>query len=400
MKYQKRIICFIIILSLLLGITINAFAQAELPPNNTQNNQQQALPQTNPFDIEAKAAFVIETNSRQVLYKKNENEKMAPASITKIMTLLLVMEALDSKKIKLDDTVTVSEHASKMGGSQIWLKQGEKMSVNDLLKAAAIASANDASVALAELVGGTEQGFVNMMNIKAKELDMKDTTFKNASGLDADGHLTTAHDIGIMSMELLKHKKITDYTSVWMDSLRGGQTSLVNTNNLVRFYDGCTGLKTGTTDKAGSCLSASAKKGDMEVVSVTMGSANTASRQKTARSLLDYSFSSYELAGNKMDNNILAPIKVVGGQGYYADVYTDLDEKILVQKGKAKDIKKTVEISNEVKAPVEKNQTVGKVIFTLDGKKIKEYPIKTKEKTEKINFLYSYYLLVKNILKL
>jgi D-alanyl-D-alanine carboxypeptidase (penicillin-binding protein 5/6) len=390
MKVFKNIMAITLALSMLLSSFIFVNAQ----------EKSQEIKETMPFDVEAKSAYVIETNSGTVLYKKNENEKIAPASITKIMTLLLVMEAIDKGKMKLEDMVSVSDHASKMGGSQIWLKPGEKMSVNDLLKATAIASSNDASVALGEVIGGTEEGFVKLMNKRAKDLGMKDTNFKNACGLDAEGHLTTAHDIGIMSMELLKYEKITEYTSVWMDSLRGGATELVNTNNLVRFYDGCNGLKTGTTDDAGSCLSASAKRGDMQIISVTLGSSNTAERQKTARTLLDYGFNGFEVAKSSIDPKTIKEIKVIGGQGYTADIYVDMSEKVLVEKGKSGDIKQKVEIASEIKAPVQKDQTVGKITCTLDGKTIKEYPIKVKQGVEKLDFLYSYYLLAKNILKL
>lgn len=275
------------------------------------------------LELPAKSVILIEGSTGKVLYEENADDKMPPASITKIMTLLLVMEALDAGKINLSDKVTASEHACSMGGTQIWLEPNEQMTVEELLKATAVVSANDAAVALGELIAGSESAFAFMMNEKAKSLGMKNTTFKNATGLDADGHLSTARDISIMSRELLKHRAITKYTTIWMDSLRDGKNELVNTNKLIRFYKGATGLKTGTTDGAGACLSASAARDGMELIAVTMGSANSKERFASARSLLDYGFSGFSVVKPKTEASLLKPVKVLGGVSENVEVYTD-----------------------------------------------------------------------------
>ena len=223
--------------------------------------------------IPAKWAVLLDAGSGQLLFEMNAHEQMPPASITKIMTMLLVMEAIEDGKISYGDMVTCSDHAAEQGGSQIWLEPGEQMTVEELLKAAAVNSANDASMALAEYVAGTEDAFVEQMNARAAELGMKDTVFQNPTGLDEEGHLSSAYDIALMSRALLSHEDIIRFTTIWMDTLRGGETALTNTNRLVRFYEGCTGLKTGTTDGAGSCLSASAERGGLHLIAVSMGSA-------------------------------------------------------------------------------------------------------------------------------
>lgn len=248
------------------------------------------------LEINAKSAFLIEPYSGQVLYESNADEVLPPASITKIMSLLLVMEAIDRGDLSTETVLNASEHACSMGGSQIWLEPGEAMSVDDLLKAAVIASANDATVALGEAIAGSEEGFVAMMNERAEQLGMTNTHFINCTGLDAEGHVTTAHDVGLMSAELIRHPLIKNYSTVWMDTLRDGKSELVNTNKLVRFYEGTTGLKTGTTSGAGYCLSASAERGGMELVAVIMGGDTSNDRFNGAKKLLDYGFANYTYA--------------------------------------------------------------------------------------------------------
>ncbi|MBQ2792748.1 MAG: D-alanyl-D-alanine carboxypeptidase [Oscillospiraceae bacterium] len=228
-------------------------------------------PQQTDMALDCRSAILIEQNTGQVLYEENADEPMAPASITKIMTLLLTFEAMEQGKFGLDTPLTCSEHAASMGGSQIWLEVGETMTVDEILRATFISSANDAAVVLAEAVAGSEEAFVAQMNQKAAQLGMKNTHFQNATGLDAPEHYSTARDIAVMSAALLHYPGVTDYSTVWMDSLRDGATQLVNTNKLVRFYDGATGLKTGTTDGAGSCLAASAKRGELSLVAVSLG---------------------------------------------------------------------------------------------------------------------------------
>ena len=248
------------------------------------------------LDIKAKSAVLLEPNTGKILYEQNADEPLPPASITKIMSLLLVMEALDRGDFTLETVVNASEHACSMGGSQIWLEPGEGMTVHDLLKATVIASANDACVALGELVAGSEEGFVELMNSRAKELGMNSTTFKNCTGLDAEGHITTANDVAIMSGELIKHDLIKDYSTVWMDTLRDGKSELVNTNKLVRFYKGTTGLKTGTTSVAKYCLSATAEREGLSLVAVVMAGETSTARFEGAKKLLDFGFANFSFS--------------------------------------------------------------------------------------------------------
>ena len=245
------------------------------------------------FSIQSKSAILLEADTGTILYEKNSHEQLRPASVTKVMTLLLIMEAIDSGKISLDDMVGCSERARKMGGSQIWLNETEELSVNDMLKAICVVSANDCCVAMSEFIAGSEEMFVDMMNKRAKELGMNDTNFANCHGLDTDNHLTSAHDIGVMSRELIKHEKILEYSSIWMDSLRDGKSELVNTNKLIRFYDGANGLKTGSTSLAKYNLSATAKRNDMQLIGVVMCAPTSAERFEDAKKLLDYGFANF-----------------------------------------------------------------------------------------------------------
>lgn len=319
-----------------------------------------------------------------VLFEKNPHEKMPPASITKIMTLLLTIEAIEAGKLSMEEMVTASAHASSMGGSQIWLKENEQMSVRDLIKATAVASANDAAMALAEQIGGSEEGFVAMMNTKAVELGMADTTFVNPTGLDADGHLSSAYDIALMSKELLKHDAIKEFTSIWMDSLRDGKTELVNTNKLVRFYKGCTGLKTGTTNGAGSCVSVSASRENMSLISVVMGSATSKERFDSAKRLLDYGFSSFVMFEASASSEELSPIKVLGGMESEIAVITEGDAKIIIPKGKEKKIEKEITFAENVEAPVLKGQKLGEIRLTIEGETLAAFPIKAEHEVLKM----------------
>ena len=268
------------------------------------------IPMSTAPEIAAKSVILMECSTGKVLYENNADESLSPASITKIMTMLLIAEYLDNGNLLLTDKVTASEHAVSMGGSQIWLEVGEQMTVEELLKAVAVGSANDASVALAEHIAGSEEGFVGMMNEKAQTLNMTNTVFKNACGLDEDGHITSARDVAIMSCELLKHDIIKQFTTIWMDSLRDGSTELVNTNKLVRFYSGATGLKTGTTDNAGCCLSASAKRDGMEIVAVVMNAESSNERFTGAKKLLDYGFANWCLSKPEFDESSIKSIKI------------------------------------------------------------------------------------------
>ena len=325
--------------------------------------------------ITAKSAILMERSTGTVLFEHDADKQMPPASITKVMTLLLVFEAMDAGKFTMETEIVASEHACSMGGSQIWLEPGEAFTVNELLKAAAISSANDACVALGEAVSGSEETFVELMNERAAELGMKNTVFKNCTGLDAEGHLSTARDIAIMSAELLRHPEIKKYSTVWMDSLRGGKTELTNTNRLVRFYKGCTGLKTGSTDGAGCCLSASAERDGMELISVTLGSPNTDERFAAGRKLLDYGFANFALVKMTPPEEYLAPIPVAHGTAETVQPICEEPAAFLLKKGQEAGVEQSVYLPEKLEAPVKAGDVLGRVTVTLNGGEIGGYDI-------------------------
>lgn len=325
--------------------------------------------------ITAKSAILTERSTGTVLFEHDADKQMPPASITKVMTLLLVFEAMDAGKFTMETEIVASEHACSMGGSQIWLEPGEAFTVNELLKAAAISSANDACVALGEAVSGSEETFVELMNERAAELGMKNTVFKNCTGLDAEGHLSTARDIAIMSAELLRHPEIKNYSTVWMDSLRGGKTELTNTNRLVRFYKGCSGLKTGSTDGAGCCLSASAERDGMELISVTLGSPNTDERFTAGRKLLDYGFANFALVKMTPPEEYLAPIPVAHGTAETVQPICEEPAAFLLKKGQEAGVEQSVYLPEKLEAPVKAGDVLGRVTVTLSGGEIGGYDI-------------------------
>lgn len=378
MTSMKKCISILLAAALFFCTGITAFAS-----DGSEAEAEVMSPNTS-LEIPAKSGVLMDQSTGTVLYEKNPHEKMPPASITKIMTMLLVMEAIESGKLTMQDTVTASAHASSMGGTQIWLKENEQMTVEELLKATAVASANDAAMALAEHVGGTEEGFVAMMNNKAAELGMNDTTFQNPTGLDADGHVSSAYDIALMSKELLKHKKITEFTSIWMDSLRGGKTELVNTNKLVRFYKGCTGLKTGTTDGAGSCVSVSASREKLNLISVVMGCTTSKDRFASAKSLLDYGFANFTMYETSVSKESLTPVKVIGGVNREVEVETDAGGTIIIQKGKEKAVKEEITMAQDVEAPVIQGQKLGEIKLSIEGEQVAVFQIKAKCSVEKM----------------
>ncbi len=338
-------------------------------------------------EVAAKSYVLMEPKTGQVLLQGNANEALPPASITKIMSILLVLEAIDAGKFTLDTVITASDHACSMGGSQIWLEPGETMTVHELLKAAVIASANDATVALGEAVAGSEEGFVALMNQRAAELGMQDTHFENATGLDAPGHLTSALDVGKMSCELLKHDLIKSYSTVWMDSLREGEIGLVNTNKLVRYYEGCIGLKTGTTSGAGHCLSAAAQRGELQLVAVVMGSANSNDRFNSARKLLDYGFANWEFAQVQIQPEQLQAVPVKGGMQLQVMPAQPQSTQFLVQKGKTVQIEVQITMEPALQAPVEQGQTVGMARIVLEGNELGTIRLCAAEKIEKMNYI-------------
>ncbi|MCL2300482.1 MAG: D-alanyl-D-alanine carboxypeptidase [Firmicutes bacterium] len=347
-----------------------------------------AIEETPPVQIAAKAAVLMDASTGKVLVKHNENERLYPASVTKVMTLLLVAEALESGKLVLDGKVSASSAAASKGGSQIWLKEGETMTVEELLKAAAIYSANDASCALGEAVAGSEEGFVRLMNERAKELGMKNTHFVNCTGLDDDTteHLTTALDIALMGRELLRHDIVIKYSTIWMDSLRGGETELVNTNRLVRFYEGATGIKTGTTSKAGCCIAASAKRGETHLVAVVLGSGSSDDRFETAKRLLNWGFANFATVTPQLAPALITPVRVLRGAEQWVKPVPPAAMPILVPKGSEGDLQQSVDLAADVQAPVEAGQVLGKITITLDGETLGSYPLTSPAAVKKLDF--------------
>ena len=350
--------------------------------------------------VNAKSAVLMEASTGEVLMALNPDLQVYPASVTKIMSLLLVTEAIDRGQIALTDIVSASRNASGKGGSQIWLKEGEQMTVDDLLKATAVASANDAITALGEFVAGSDEAFVDMMNKRAQELGMKNTHFENCTGLDdtADSHLTTAYDIALMSRELIKHERVRNYTTIWMDTLRGGETELVNTNKLIRFYDGATGLKTGTTSRAGCCVSATAQRNGLSLIAVVMGSPSSNDRFDAARAMLDWGFANYACARLEIDSALITPITVINGK--QDSIIPELPEALtaVVRKGREADIIQVVDMPVDVEAPVENGQSLGSVKFMLDGEELLCYELKCPELVEKLSFFERYKKLMSAII--
>lgn len=330
------------------------------------------------LEIAAPSAVLIEASTGEVLYEKNAHERLAPASVTKVMTLLLVMEALDSGQISWDDMVTASEAAAAKGGSQVYLEVGEQMTMDEMLKSVVVSSANDCATALAEHVAGSEAAFVEKMNQRAEELGMEDTHFVNCTGLDdepdAAEHLTSAYDIAVMSRELLKHEEIRKYTTIWMDTVRNGEFGLANTNKLVRFYEGTTGLKTGYTSSAGHCLSASAERGGVEFIAVVLHCASSGDRFQSAKQLLDYGFANYALAQPDPNVEIPAVPVVLGEQAYITPVLADTTP-ILIEKSQQNSITTQVEVAESVKAPVEAGQRLGTLTLQAGGAPLTAIPL-------------------------
>ena len=333
--------------------------------------------------LNAKSAILMEESTGNILYESNPDERVPIASVTKVMTMLLIMEAVDSGKITLDDMVTVSENAMSYGGSTMFLEAGEQLTVNDMMKGIAVASANDGCVAMAEHLAGSESAFVDMMNAKAQELGMENTHFMNTNGLDEDDHYSSARDVAIMSRELIKHKTVFNYTSIWMDTLRGGKFQLANTNKLIRFYDGANGLKTGSTSKALCCLSATAKRNDMQLIAVVLGAPTSAERFSSAKSLLDFGFANYAVntqvtAGDEVDRvhvekGVENEVSVVAGDTY----------STLVKKGQEDNVNKEIIMDEEITAPLEAGQKIGTMKITRDGETLAEIDLNTANAVEK-----------------
>lgn len=331
------------------------------------------------LELSAKSAILMEASTGTILFEKASHEALPPASVTKIMTMLLVLEALDNGQYTLDDEVSVSEFAASMGGSQVFLEPNEQMSVHDMLKAVAVASGNDAAVALAEYTAGSHDAFVTKMNERAKQLGMNDTHFVNCNGLDTDGHLTSAHDIALMSRELMRHPKIFEYTTIWMDSLRNGAFGLVNTNKLVRFYQGATGLKTGSTSVAGFCISATAKRDGMDLIAVVMGAPTSKERFADASKMLDYGFANYGICNSLVSDDELSPITLKKGVKDTVEIGLADGFSLLMKKAEIANIEKRITLPESINAPIAKNHKIGTVEFFSNGNSVGKCDIVAKE---------------------
>lgn len=351
-------------------------------------SQSQEILDNNFLNLEASSAILIEQNSGQILYGYNIYEKLHPASVTKIMSILLIMEALDSGKITLETQVPCSINAASMGGSQIWLDTTEALSVHEMLKAICVVSANDCVVALAEYLGGTEDGFVQMMNARAKELGMNDTTFKNCHGLDEDGHLTSSYDIALISRELLvNHPSITNYTTIWTDSLRNGKSALSNTNKLVRNYSGCTGLKTGSTSLALFNLSASATRDGLSLIAVVMKAPTSALRFSNATSLLDYGFNNYSYKSFGNQGEVVKSVVITKGVSKGVNAVYETSPSFLIKKGNESGITYEINLNDNVQAPITQGQFLGTVKYSLNGTDLDTVNLVAESSVEKIGLL-------------
>ena len=388
-KTIKGGICIFLAAVLLCICCLSAFAAEELAPIN-EGGEEAGM------QFDCRAAILMDAKTGAVLFEQNPDEALPPASVTKIMTLLLVMEAVDSGKIALSDPVTVSANAASMGGSQVFLKEGETMSVEEMLKCVVIASANDCAVALAEHVAGSEARFVEQMNARAASLGMVNTHFENTNGLDdtVTAHLTSARDIAIMSRELIGHKTILKYSGIWMDTIRDGAFGLTNTNRLVRFYRGCTGLKTGSTAKAKFCVSVTAEREGLSLICVVMAANSRDERNAIATKLLDFGFANYatlEAAGGTLEARVTGGKTATLTLGYPAFSAT-------VPKGAASRVEKAVELPETIAAPVEAGQEVGHVTYTLDGKELGRVPITASSAVEKMDISTMFWRLLQKFL--
>lgn len=373
---MKKFLSVFLIFTLLLLSTFSSFADIYTEDEEVSKG----------VDITAESAILMEANTGTILYSKNTEYFNSPASVTKIMTLLLVCEALDRGDFKLDDIVSISEYSSSMGGSQVFLEQGEKFSVEELIKCTVIASANDAAVALAELVSGSESAFVARMNERAGELGLVKTSFENATGLDDDtvNHYTCVSDIAVMSRELIKYDIIKKYSSLWQDNIRNGEFTLTNTNRLVRYYDGCTGLKTGSTDKAGYCISVTASRGDMDLICVIMNAPSIKDRNNDAKSLLDFGF--YGYGTYKIDLSGLDLIEVDRGKEEYIKPTAE-SERIILPKSDISRVKAVYKLNDKVSAPIKKGDSLGSVEFYVGEKMVYECKVYAEREVEKITFI-------------
>lgn len=381
--FLQKIVILLSALSLLFSVIIPS--SAEEPSNESEESRSPFAAEEGSLKLNCKSAILMEETTGAILYTQNAHEALPPASVTKIMTLLLVMESLEAGTLRHDDVISVSANAASMGGSQVYLKEGERMSVEDLLKSVVIASANDAAVALAETVAGSVSAFVDRMNTRARQLGMTDTAFENVTGLDdtATNHLTSAQDIAIMSKELIRHKEILEYSSIWMDTIRDGAFGLTNTNRLVRFYDGCTGLKTGSTSKAGFCISATAKRDNLSLICVIMGAESRDIRNAAASTLLDWGFANYGLYS--ISETTLDPIPVKGSAEGFCTVACDPFACVL-PKGDIGSVEIRTNLPKTLSAPLKSGDPIGCIEFFVKDTEIGNLPVYCTQEITRINF--------------
>lgn len=373
---RKIIFKYFIIICVVVNLFSNFAFAMETKPVYNANVVESIMASTSISELKAKSAVLMDAASGQILYENNSNEKLPIASVTKVMSMLLIMEAIDSGKIGLKDTVTASEYASGMGGSQAYIEPGEQYSVHDALKAIALHSSNDVTVSMAELVAGSEEGFVVQMNEKAADLGMKNTMFRDCTGLTDEGHYSSAMDIAIMSRELItKHPKILEYTSIYTDSFRNGEFDLTNTNRLVKFYNGCDGLKTGFTRAAGFCLSATASRNNMRLISVVLAEPDSNTRFAETRKLLDYGFANYESVDVNKKGELASEIMVKKGINSKAAGIIGKDVTVLLPRGQKTKIVRQIALDENIKAPVKAGQKVGEIIYKIDENEISRVDI-------------------------
>ena len=393
LKFIMFLVLTILAFSLILGFIFTAsyaddsiYVWSDMSKNTSSNISNNSIPTTNLLQLESTSAVLIEQSTGQILYSHNMNEKLRPASVTKVMTVLLIIEAIDSGKISLTDIVPCSENAAAMGGSQIWLDPQETLTVDEMLKAICVASANDCSVAMAEYIAGSESSFVSLMNNRANELGMTNTTFKNCHGLDEDGHITSSYDISLMSQELLKnHPTITNYTTIWMDSLRNEKSELINTNKLIKSYNGITGLKTGSTGLALYNLSASATRDNLSLIAVIMKAPSTKIRFSEAQKLLDYGFNNFSYEEFAKKDEIIKEINITRGLKQSVPVIFEDNSEVLLEKGQKDKITQVLSLPDIVQAPIQKGDKIGEVSYILDDKTILTSNLVAGESIDKLN---------------
>lgn len=386
----KKIIICISIMCLILGSYVYATEEQYVwseDVTETSSTQTEKIEENqNNLNLESGGAILIEQNTGKVLYTYNEHQQLRPASVTKVMTILLIMEALDSGQLSLTDKIPCSENASSMGGSQIWLDTKETLTVDEMLKAICVVSANDCTVAMAEYLAGSEEAFVELMNEKAKSLGMNDTTFKNCHGIDEDGHITSAYDISLMARELLtKHPTITNYTTIWMDSLRDGKSELVNTNKLIRNYQGATGLKTGSTSLALYNLAASATRDGLSLIAVIMKAPTTKIRFAEAQKLLDYGFANYSYKEFGKQGETVKTLQVEKGVETTVNAIYETSASVLIKKGQEKNVTQTINLNDCISAPIQKGEKIGEVTFELNGETIAVVNLVSDKEVKKVN---------------